>query len=420
MADIIGTAGNDTLIGGDQADNIQGLGGNDTIDGRGGPDVIDGGAGIDLINYHNSGAGVTVDLGTGAGFGGDAQGDTLVSIERVSGSNFHDMLTGSAAANILEGRGGDDSLSGGGGDDILYGGGGVDTLNGDDGADTLYGGLGNDALHGGEDDDFLSGREGADVLNGGNGTDLADYHGSNGAVHIDLAAGTALGGEAQGDTLISIESLVGSAFIDTLLGSTADNAFEGGAGADAIDGRGGSDVVNYHTSRSGVTVDLASGTGTGGDAQGDTLTSIERLSGSNFADTLLGDGTANVLEGRVGDDILVGRGGADVLYGGTGVDTFRFDDGDTGTGANADFIGDFAGGIDDIDLSAIDANIGTAGDDAFTFIGDGAFTGIAGQLRYGANGGNTVIEGDVNGDGAADFQILLNGAVTPLVGDFML
>src|SRR4051812_44808014 len=101
MATINGTAGADTLVGGGAADTIMGLASDDLIAGLGGADVIDGGTGIDTASYKDSLAGVIVDLSTGKGLGGDAQGDTLKNVENLIGSAFSDTLTGDAGDNRL-------------------------------------------------------------------------------------------------------------------------------------------------------------------------------------------------------------------------------------------------------------------------------------------------------------------------------
>jgi large repetitive protein len=146
---IIGTAGNDTLVGTADDDIISGGAGDDVIDGGAGPDkmtgedgndtfiggagadYVDGGAGVDAVDYGASNDRVTVDLRTGRGFGADAEGDTLVSIENLVGSQYNDTLIGNAGDNRLNGGRDNDRLAGG------------------DGADVLIGGIGNDQLTGG-------------------------------------------------------------------------------------------------------------------------------------------------------------------------------------------------------------------------------------------------------------------------------
>ena len=151
--------------------------------------------------------------------------------------------------------------------------------------------------------------------------------------------------------------------------------------------------------------------------------------GTNANNTLSTGAGADLLLGFGGDDELTGGTGADVLVGGAGNDDFNFDDGDTGVGAaNRDVILDFSGGggTEDIDLSLIDAVTG-GGDNAFSFIGGAAFS-AAGQVRFtqidtgGAVGVDfTLIEGNVAGAGGAEFEILLQNYIGPVVAaDFIL
>lgn len=118
--------------------------------------------------------------------------------------------------------------------------------------------------------------------------------------------------------------LVGTPVDEILLGGAGNDQLTGGGGADVLDGGSGIDTARYDNSPAAVTIDLAAGTGLGGDAQGDTLIGIENVVGSAFNDTLRGDGGANVLIGGAGDDILQGRGGNDLLVGGDGIDTAVF------------------------------------------------------------------------------------------------
>src|SRR3954447_5638947 len=85
-----------------------------------------------------------------------------------------------------------------------------DTLNGTSEDDTIFGFGANDQLFGNDGDDRLSGGEGADVLDGGNGRDWASYDDAAAGVYVVLITGAGYGGEAAGDTLISIENLSGS------------------------------------------------------------------------------------------------------------------------------------------------------------------------------------------------------------------
>jgi Ca2+-binding RTX toxin-like protein len=319
--------GNDFVdaLGGD--DIAIGWSGDDVIRGGAGADVIIGGllnaagvitpSGIDAADYTTSVDGVTIDLSVtvsltlpmlgvnlqlnnaSQGFGGDAQGDYLQGIVNLIGSNTGgDNLTGTAGANTFNGQGGNDVLNGMGGNDILLGGAGDDRLIGGAGADSLQGGAGS--------------------------FDTADYSTSAVAVTVNLTTGTGSGGDAQGDTLTGIERLIGSAGDDTLSGSAGNDTIIGGAGADILVGNGGVDIVDYSGSNAAVSVDLGSGVGLGGDAQGDTLNSVENLVGSAFNDTLTGDSGVNSLSGGNGDDTLQGGAGADTLDGGAGIDTASY------------------------------------------------------------------------------------------------
>ncbi|HEX9964744.1 MAG TPA: M10 family metallopeptidase C-terminal domain-containing protein [Allosphingosinicella sp.] len=143
-------------------------------------------------------------------------------------------------------------------------------------------------------------------------------------------------------------------------------------------------------------------------------TIIENANGGSARDYLVGNHVSNKLSGNAGDDVLNGLGGDDLLTGGSGADEFRFTD-----GSGNDRIADFVSGSDRISLSEIDANSGTAGDQAFTFIGGAAFSNSAGELRSYSQGGENFLAGDVNGDGLADFTINL-GSAAAAVSDFFL
>jgi Ca2+-binding RTX toxin-like protein len=138
-------------------------------------------------------------------------------------------------------------------------------------------------------------------------------------------------------------------------------------------------------------------------------------------DTIIGGSGNDTLVGGGGNDALHGGLGADTLTGGAGNDTFDYDTVLESTSASFDTITDFTAG-DRIDLSGIDAVPG-GGDSAFTFIGGGAFSGAAGQLRAVNSGAYWLIEADVNGDSVADFvlhAIPVNPAYVFGAGDFVL
>ncbi|MFZ3583031.1 Hint domain-containing protein [Loktanella sp. DJP18] len=157
---------------------------------------------------------------------------------------------------------GSDEVFGGMGDDTLFGGVGGDTLFGEDGNDTLNGDSGSDTLFGGADDDLIRGGTGADTMDGGAGIDTLDYTDSASGVTVDLAAQTASGGDAAGDTIANFENVIGSAHgdwitlsdtagtitagqgDDTLWGGLGDDLLLGGDGSDTLSGGAGSDTVD--------------------------------------------------------------------------------------------------------------------------------------------------------------------------------
>ena len=363
IENVTGSSYADDLTGDANANYLAGWSGDDTLKGGGGADTLEGDSGTDTVRYGDSDTGVEVDLLSGTGSGGTAEGDTLVGIENIVGSGHADTLMGDERNNVLSGTGGDDWLKGGGGADTLDGGEGNDTatyinygsgvtvsllagegwggaaegdtltgvenLYGTEHADVLEGDAGANILHGDEGDDLLKGWGGADRLIGDIGVDTAAYIDSAEGVTINLVNGTGSGGSAEGDTLSGIENVMGSRHRDTLIGNTEDNeligsdgndGLRGGAGADTLDGGAGLDIAAYIESAAGVDINLLTGTAHGGTAEGDTLIDVEHLIGSLFDDDLTGDDRDNVLIGGIGLDELVGNGGDDTLDGGIGND----------------------------------------------------------------------------------------------------
>lgn len=301
-----------------------------------------------------------------------ADGTVIVLTNRLDGSIIH---KGSDGAMRHEGWNGSDVMYGRGGDDILVSFAGNDSVFGGLGQDTLYARSGDDVVDGGDGDDEIGGGAGADTIDGGDGVDRVTYISSNTAVSVSLIAGIGGGGDAEGDQIKNVENIYGSIYSDTLTGDdganviiggtssdgddvlsgmggndllvgfggqdylnggsgadTLEGGFSsdtlvGGSGADVIDGGDGTDWVDYSASDAGVTV-LFSGAAQGGDAEGDQLISIERFTGSEFADLLQGTGGNNVLRGNGGNDALVGGGGVDTLYGDLGNDTLVGSGGD--------------------------------------------------------------------------------------------
>jgi serralysin len=196
---------------------------------------------------------------------------------------------------------------------------------------------------------------------------------------------------------------------------------------------GGRDTLDFSGWNSNSRIDLATGASSDGGGQTYNVqiafgTIIEYAIGGGGDDVLIGNAVGNVLKGGGGNDSLNGGEGGDREEGGGGADIFVF----TAAGHSMDYalrsdgkklmpdvLSDFASGTDRIDLSAIDAVAGTAGDDAFTFIGAAAFTHQAGQLRYEVLKGQVHIYGDIDGDGGIDLHIVASGTQI-LAGDFIL
>jgi Ca2+-binding RTX toxin-like protein len=348
----------------------------------------------------------------------------------------------------------------------------LQAINGGEGSDQIFGMGGQDNINGGNGNDFIEGGAGGsallkEVLDGGAGIDTLSYENSGAGVTVDLRPGTggnivmATGGDATFDTVkATFENFVGSAFNDTvhgtigvnvlfglagndtihghqgndtlLGGAGADHLFgddgndilRGGAGADQLNGGEGDDTADYSTSSAGVTVNLDTGVGSGGDAQGDTLSNIQDITGSNFNDFITGNFgddpfRGNTLRGGGGDDVIWGdpqqQGqtiAGDVIIGGAGADEIHtrfggFDDSaDTivyekvndSAIDSTDIL--YMKPIDFIDLHLIDAIPGGA-DDAFVL---GLLqAGQPGRLQVDVLQGS--IEGDTTGDGVADFGI---------------
>ncbi|MBY0483101.1 M10 family metallopeptidase C-terminal domain-containing protein [Nitrosomonas sp.] len=156
--------------------------------------------------------------------------------------------------------------------------------------------------------------------------------------------------------------------------------------------------------------------------------------GNSAANVITGNSNANILTGLGGNDTISAGGGNDTIIGGSGKDTMTDGGGndtydfnatsESAVGANRDICTDFTHLVDKIDLSTIDANVVTAGNQAFTFIGNVAFTGTAGEVRYFTSGSDIIIQVELDNDGnlTADMEIQLTGAATTGINasDFIL
>jgi Ca2+-binding RTX toxin-like protein len=142
--------------------------------------------------------------------------------------------------------------------------------------------------------------------------------------------------------------------------------------------------------------------------------------GEDGNDTLIGGNGNDMLNGGAGLDTIRGGRGKDSLFGGADHDLFDYNSiKDSLRGSKRDVINDFVRGTDDIDLKGIDAKKGVGGNQKFKFIGEHDFHDVRGELRYEDKGSKVIVQGDVNGDGKADFEILVKvGALG--AGDFLL
>ena len=357
--------GNDSLTGND-SDNV--------IEGGAGADTLVGGGGIDTLSYEHDTAGVLINLESTTPSNGDAGGDTITGFENVVGGSGNDDLMGNS---------GDNAIAGGAGADVIRASGGTDTLSGGD----------------------------------GNETDILSFFSAPAAVVVNLSLLTAQNTIGFGTVTISgfeylngsihNDTLTGSALSERIDGSFGNDVVEGGAGGDLLigdaanDGSLGIDTASYAHSSAGVTVSLAMGIGSGGDAQNDVLFGFENLLGSAFADTLVGDANGN---------LLTGGAGADTLTGGVGNDVFFY----VSLGDAGDHITDFVSGADQIGLDL------PVGDPVILVTGsDPVAGGVANSFLYDTDDGKLYFDLDGSGQGVILF-LTLDGALALAASDFFV
>ncbi len=442
IENVRGSAFSDLVVGSHEANTIDGNGGNDRLFGNGGNDILNGGSGNDYLTGGNGndvfvvnrdGADVIADFQSGVDKI-DVSGLGISSYALKAREITFTQSGGSTAVHFLDSAGNiittitlqnftQGFLNEG---DFIFANGpttpapvppapvppapvppapvppapqpGSHVVTGDNFDNVLTGTAGDDQIFGLDGNDFIIDTRGRDVMDGGNGTDMVSYSNADRGVVADLTNG-AYSGTYSADIYRNIENVRGSNHSDRLFGTAGNNTLEGGDGNDYIDGGDGADIlvggrgsdiikggqghdtVSYHESSAAVTIDLLSGWNVGGDAQGDRLSGIEAVQGSQFADVLQGDHQYNFLQGNGGNDRLDGRGGNDTLAGGAGADTFAFRH-----GSGHDTIVDFENGVDKIDLSGMGLWGNTLHTGGITVTQTGAHT----VINFNASGGEQI------------------------------
>lgn len=333
--------------------------------------------------------------------GGDVLENAGVLGQVSTGSDADKVKNSGTIASLITGVGNDTvtntgsigTVDLGDGNDSYTGGGGAETVGDSNGGDIIKLSGGDDvyratgaAANLDEDDTIEAGSGGGDVYDAGAATDSV-YVNLDNIVHTTVPFGAPASPFVSANTAIGV-NVAGMNSIDAITG------FEnvvGGSGADYIYGSA----------------------------------SANKIDGGDSGDYLFGLGGNDEIAGGSGDDWINGGAGADRLFGGAGADRFQYlSVSESGpNAATQDVIGDFDA-LDVIDLSLIDADRKVPGDQAFDFIGTNVkFTKVAGQLRSVWTADGQIVQGDVNGDGKADFAIRLydpNHAITLSAGDFLL
>ena len=456
IEDAIGGSGNDILIGNSVVNTLRGGAGNDTLTGGASADTLIGDEGVDTASYKESSIGVLVSLSTGKGMFGDAEGDTLQTIENLEGSEKgDDVLIGDTGDNDLSGLGGKDTISGNAGKDTLHGGAGNDSLYGDDGDDTLYGDADDDLLVGGTGNDFIDGGDGFDTVSYENTLvafeppygvtvnidEAKDYQSPGRYIYSNPFSGTVTGfdptlgnviakgiatdGLGNTDTLRNLEGIIGSNLDDVLIGNSLANniqglagndIFVGNAGNDTLDGGDGIDTVSYRLDPAAVIVNLEQNIATDGFGETDTLLNMENVLGSDQDDRITGNIQVNWLFGGNGNDIIAAGGGDDVVYGENDNDTLYGGDGNDylDGGLGNDVLYGEAG--QDTLLGGQENDLldgGAANDGLFGGLGDDTLLGGAGDDTLTGGSGADLLNG---GDGidTASYLTSLAGIVAYL------
>ena len=398
---VMAPAGGGTATGSAWNDTIDGAGGDDTLVGGGGDDALRGGGGFDTVSYASAASGVTARLDINrAANDGDGGVDTFVSIERLVGSAFNDLLVGGAQNDTLEGGDGYDVLIGGAGNDTLIGGAGA--------ANELYGGAGDDTYVLDANDSIV------ELAGGGIDTALTTRGTVNLAANVENLTFT-----GSGDFIGN-----GNASDNVITGGNGDDLLRGGAGNDTLIGQGGRDTVDYSQASSGVHARLDTMSAfNDGDGGVDAFVGVEAITGSAFNDLLVGGANNDTLSGGLGRDVLLGGAGDDILrggqgqanqlQGGVGDDYYILDANDT--------VVELAGqGHDTVEVH-IGRYVMGANVEDMVYVGDYGFQGTGNASNNLISGGdfNDILRGGGGDDalygGAGDDTVVLRGAQSDYV-----
>jgi len=299
-------------------------------------------------------------------------------------------ITGNNGKNTLIGTNSKDTIVALDDDDIVAGLGGNDSIDGGNGNDSLFGGTGNDTILGGLGADLIQGGAGNDLIgltdnsrNASPGTGAGDVLYGDGFNNFTLVGGSVVGQDPVGETQRGDDVIYGTADADTIYGDNGD----------------GSNAEGHDTILAGSSADLVYGEG-GNDF----------VSGEGGSDFLSGGDGKDTLSGGEGNDTLTGGGAADVIDGGIGDDRFVYNAASDSAGNKYDTVSGFASGFnyasgDKIDITALG---GPGSDLKWTSNIVPSPSGIA-TAWYQAVAGGVTLLADVNGDGAADFQVLVQG-----------
>lgn len=410
------------------ADILNGGDGNDILEGRLGNDTVNGGAGDDLARFNVSRDGSDrTDLGAG---------NDVVEID----VNADSQRSSAIRLTFTSGEVGNGNANDSGAMANQDGGLGV-RLQSEDYADGLFGDVSRF-----DDEGVTFVAQGSalfdvrDLVSGAQRGNLFGVVqlGTSGADVMTAVSGAAYYFNAG----MGADTITGGTNADFLVGGGGDDALNGGDGADTLIGGGGNDsiiggagvdTVNYSVAAAGATVRLNLATASDGSGGTDTISGVENVTGSNFNDTLVGNGANNVLSGGLGSDTLLGLNGDDVLIGGSGAANEIYGGaGDDRYVVTAnDTLIELAGqGVDTVEIS-LDRYVLRDNFENLTYTGAGAFTGTGNALDNALTGGALadVLTGGQGNDslngGAGDDIAVLSGnradyAFTTTAGGFQV